>query len=117
MIRILYIFFLLLISVWSGIQISHDPGYVLITINHWRIETTVWVMLLGLLVIFILLHNLLIIYRYCTSLPNRYRQWQTKRRAQKAQVKTHQGLIEFSEGYWAAAKHHLIKAIHHCLII
>ena len=51
------LFFSLLLSYWAlyllGIQLNNDPGYVLITINHWIIETTLWVHVFALLLLFI----------------------------------------------------------------
>ncbi|WP_115304086.1 heme biosynthesis HemY N-terminal domain-containing protein [Legionella beliardensis] len=111
MVRILSIFIVLLLAMWLGIQLSHDPGYLLIAINHWTIETTLGVAIIGLLLSFILLHLLLLLLNRLAHFPEKYQHWKIKRRAQKAQAKTRQGLIEFSEGYWQSAKNHLIKAL------
>jgi len=111
MIRILFIFLLLLASVWLGIQLQHDPGYLLITINQWTIETTLWVAVAGLILCFFILHVFLLLLNWFIHIPASWRNWRTKRRAQKAQAKTRQGLIEFSEGYWQKAKNHLIEAL------
>jgi HemY protein len=45
------------------------------------------------------------------NIPSALRHWQEKRRVSLAQARTRQGLIEFSEGYWAQAQNHLIKAL------
>ncbi len=111
MIRIIFIFFLLLTSVWLGIQLHQDPGYFLIAINHWTIETTLWVAIIGLALIFILLHLLLSLINWIAAIPTSFKSWLLKRRLQNAQAKTRQGLIEFSEGHWLEAKNHLIKAL------
>lgn len=52
MIRILIIFIVLLASVWLGIQLNRDPGYILIAINQWTIETTLWVAIIGVILAF-----------------------------------------------------------------
>lgn len=111
MIRIFYIFALLIAAVYLGIQLHNDPGLVLISINHWTIEATLWVTLAALLIVFIVLHGLLVLLHKITLLPGNYFKWKSKRRYRKAQQTTRQGLIEFSEGYWALAKNHLIKAL------
>jgi HemY protein len=105
------VFVLLLISVLIGVQLSHDPGYLLIAINHWTIETTVLVAVLALLISFFLVHTLLIILRRITHLSGNIHRWRSAKRARKAQATTRRGLIEFSEGYWSSAKNHLIKAL------
>lgn len=111
MIRILFLLVLLLASVLLGIQLRHDPGYVLISINEWIIESTLWFTLLGLILFFFILHALLILFTKIVQSPISLREWRCKRKLQKAQAKTRQGLIEFSEGYWSHAKNHLIRAL------
>lgn len=111
MIRALLIFILLLASVWLGIQLQHDPGYLLIAINHWTIETTAWVAIISLILIFVILHTLLLLLHWMIRLPTSWGNWLAKRRIQNAQAKTRQGLIEFSEGHWQQAKQNLIKAL------
>lgn len=111
MITILCVFLVLLGSVYLGVQLSHDPGYVLITINHWSIESTLAILVLALILAFILFHGLLILLGKISRGPSVFREWRIKRRALRAQKKTRQGLIEFSEGYWSEARNHLIKAL------
>lgn len=111
MIRILSIFLLLLAAVWLGIQLHHDPGYLLIAINKWTVETTLWVAIISLLLLFLFLHFFMLLCSWMVHFPAAWRNWSNRRRMQKAQAKTRQGLIEFSEGYWQRAKNHLIKAL------
>lgn len=111
MIKLLTLFIILAVSILLGVQLNHDPGYLLITVNHWSIETTLWFAVLILLISFFLLHTLLILITKLGRSHVAFRRWQTRRRAQKAQAKTQKGLIEFSEGHWAQAKNYLIKAL------
>jgi len=111
MIRIIIAFLIFLLSVWLGIQLSHDPGYVLIAINHWTIETSLSVALPGLILLFLLLHGLLVLIKKTAAIPSAFRQRRSRKRSLAAQAKTRKGLIEFSEGYWASAKNNLIKAL------
>lgn len=111
MISVLFAFIILLGSVCLGIQLNHDPGYVLIGINHWTIETTLWVAIFGLLFLFIIAHIFLQLCHKISNTPGTISQWNSKRLAQKAQETTRQGLIEYSEGYWQKARNHLIQAL------
>ncbi len=111
MIRLLMIFIVLLVSVVLGIQLSRDPGYLLIHFNRWTIETALWVALASLFILFLLFHLLLVGMHRLGKTPSLWRSWRANRRAIKAQAKTRQGLIEFSEGHWELAKNHLIKAL------
>ena len=111
MIRLAQVFLLLLASAWLGVQLYHDPGYVLIAMNKWTIETTLGVAIPGLILLFLILHSLLVTLHWIMHMPSSWRNWRTKRRAHTAQVKTRQGLIEFSEGHWLKAKNYLINAL------
>lgn len=111
MIRALCIFLLLLISVFLGVQLHQDPGYLLIGINHWTIETTLWFALFALLGVFIVTHGVLQLIYKLLKTPSTIQRWNSRRLAHKAQAITRQGLIEYSEGYWKKAKNHLIQAL------
>jgi HemY protein len=111
MVRLLSIFIILLASVWLGVALQQDPGYLLIAIHHWTIETTLVVAMIGLVLVFIFLHLLLLLIQWVIHLPHSWKEWLARQRAYNARAKTRQGLIEFSEGYWSQAKNHLIKAL------
>ncbi|MBA2656675.1 MAG: protoporphyrinogen oxidase [Tatlockia sp.] len=111
MIRLALIFLILLASVFAGIQLSRDPGYLLVSINHWSLETTFWFALLSLVLAFLLVHGLLLVTAKLLRSPKTLNRWRAKRRNLKAQARTRQGIIEFSEGYWSEAQNHLIKAL------
>ncbi len=111
MIRIIKFFILLLGSIWVGVQLYHDPGYLLITRNHWSLETTWSVAIPALMISFLLIHIIWSVLHWFVHIPQTWKAWITKHRLQKAQSKTRQGLIEFSEGHWKEAKKHLINAL------
>ncbi|MCE0722326.1 heme biosynthesis HemY N-terminal domain-containing protein [Legionella resiliens] len=111
MMRLLFAFLILLGAVVLGIQLNKDPGYVLIAINHWTIETTVWVAVFGIIILFIVLYLILRLCQKISHTPRSLTRWHSKRLAQKAQAITRKGLIEYSEGYWLKAKNHLIQAL------
>lgn len=111
MIRTLCIFLVLFAAVLLGVELHNDPGYVLISVNHWTIESTLWVALFAVLLLFIVLYMLLQLMHKLSRAPHAIQQWNARRLAQKAQAITRQGLIEYSEGYWQKAKTHLIQAL------
>lgn len=111
MMRVLFVLILLLASGWLGVQLSKDPGYVMIAIQQWTIETSLWVAVIGLLFFFFLLYFFIHLVARLLNIPSRWRNWLSKRRIHKARATTRQGLIEYSEGYWQKAKNHLIKAL------
>ena len=111
MIRALCVFFVLLGSVYLGLQLSKDPGYILIGINHWTVETTVWVAAFAVIFSFLILHLFLQACHKIGRAPGALQAWNTKRLTHKAQAITRKGLIEYTEGYWQKAKNHLIQAL------
>ncbi|MCC2667253.1 MAG: protoheme synthesis HemY [Gammaproteobacteria bacterium] len=111
MTRVLLAFIILLGSVFLGIQLNHDPGYMLIAINHWTIETTVWVALFVLIFLFLFIHFFIQFFHMLVKTPSSLSKWNSRRLNQKAQATTRKGLIEYSEGYWQQAKKHLIQAL------
>lgn len=111
MMKLIWIFFILLLSVWLGAHLEDDPGYVMITMSDWTVETTLWVAVIGLMIAFVVIHVLLSILAWMGSRPSSFAHWRAKRRALASQKKTRQGLIEFSEGHWSRAKNYLIKAL------
>jgi HemY protein len=111
MIRLVFAFSILLAAIILGVQLNKDPGYVLIALNHWTIETTFWLLIFSLILSFLILHLFL---RFCHKLfntPKSISLWRSKRQSLKAQAITRKGLIEYSEGYWSKAKNHLIQAL------
>ncbi|MGC1181617.1 heme biosynthesis HemY N-terminal domain-containing protein [Legionella sp.] len=111
MTRLFLAFFVLLTAIVLGVQLNKDPGYVLIAINHWTVETTFWVLILGLIFLFLLLHLCLRLGHKISHAPTAIGRWHSKRLAQKARAITRKGLIEYSEGYWNKAKNHLVQAL------
>ncbi len=111
MIRAFCLFLLLLASVFLGVQLHDDPGYVLISINHWTIETTLWLALFAILLVFILFHIVIQLTHKLIKTPRAIHHWNSRRLSHKAQAITRQGLIEYSEGYWKKAQTHLIQAL------
>lgn len=80
MIRVIFIFLLLLGSIGIGIQLHSDAGYVLIALNHWTIEATVWVMLATILCIFLVLHLILLSLNWVVHIPQRWQRWRLRRK-------------------------------------
>lgn len=111
MIKIILIFLVLLGSVWLGLHLQGDPGYVLVTIHHWTLESTLWVSIGIIVFAFIIFHLLFVALSWLSHFPTSLERWRSKRRALASQTKTRQGLIEFSEGHWKSAKNHLIKGL------
>lgn len=108
--RLLFLLILLAVSVWAGIQIQRDPGYILIAYRLWTVEMPVWAGLLLILASFIIFYTLIRLLSATGSIGRRLRSWSIRRRQRKARDRTSQGLIELAEGRWNEAEHDLLKA-------
>lgn len=111
MMRMIWVFVLLLASMLLGLQLHQDPGHVLVSFRHWTIETTLIVAFLGMLLLSFCIHLLWFVSATIIHLPKAWSRWRNIRHIQGAQNKTRQGFLEFSEGRWRLAKKHLIHAL------
>jgi HemY protein len=89
-----FIFLLVLaLSVWIGVNITADPGYVLITWHQLALEMPLWLVLLILLVSFILIYCLIRTISYLVTLPKKWRHNLNNRRLNKTQALDDQRLF------------------------
>lgn len=111
--RLIIYFLLLLASVWVGLKIHKDPGYVLISYQSWNIETTLWFALISIVIVFLILYFLLRLLRGTSMLGGRFGQWFEQRKSRKANRLTNQGLCQLAEGDWHTAEKNLLKGAKH----
>lgn len=107
---LLLIFLVLLSAIWLGIWMSQDPGYVLISYNHWTAETSLWIGIAILFISFLLFYILLRIGSRISSFPESFARWQRSRRFRKARILTNFGVCQLMEGHWQRAEKTLTKA-------
>lgn len=102
--------FVLAAGTWIGQMMVQDPGYVLVAFNQTTIETSVWVLLVVLLVGFLLAHWGLNLLTNAMMPVHRLRDWRDRRNHNVSQRKTLKGLMALSEGNWARAQRQLGQA-------
>ncbi len=91
-------------AVGIGQLLREDPGYVLLTVGDWTIETSVAALIVIALVGFFVLYKAI---RWLTRLyrmPRTLKQTSQRRRARKAQKLLDQGMRALAEGRWATAE-------------
>lgn len=108
--RIIICFLVLLFSVWLGIIMCRNPGYVLVSYQDWTIETSLWFAAAILIALFILFYISLRFNNAIKSISVRFKQWIATRRSRKARAKTILGLYDFAEGNWANSEKKLIRS-------
>lgn len=108
--RMILFLVLLFISVWIGLLIHEQKtGILFIVLKNSTIEIPLWFAIFALLLTyltgFIALKLLGKLLHLGGWFQRSKKQWQTKH----AQLNLRRGLIEFSEGNWKEAEHHLAK--------
>jgi HemY protein len=97
------------LSLGLALLLREDPGYVLITMGQWTIETSMAVAVLCLLVVFGLFYLLLRLVNRLWHAPSRIVAATQRFKSHRSQKLLAQGMEEFAEGRWKAAEHSLLK--------
>jgi len=106
----LLLLILLLAGAWLGQLMIQDAGYVLLAYQNTTVETSIWVMLIILLVAFILLHLLLSLISNMGIPTGRIKEWRLQRRQRAARKATLKGMLAMSEGNWLKARRELARS-------
>lgn len=109
--RLIILYAFLALAIYIGLHVGKDPGYVFIALGHWTIETPLWLAAVVLVVSFLLLYGGVQFLKKIGRSPAAIKRVFSSRRAKRANHKTHQGLIAFSEGRWKEAENMLSKGL------
>jgi len=101
---------LLIAGAWLGQAMVEDTGYVLLAYKQTSIETSIWVLVIALILLFALVHLSLNLITHVRSPLIRVREWNQARIERKADSKAHLGLIARAEGDWWRARRHFLQA-------
>lgn len=91
----------LLVAALLGMAVAEDPGYLLIAWRNMSIETSVWVGVGGLLVLWLIVILLRALVRVINASSRVVNPWSRHNRGRRANQVTTRGLLEFAEGHWA----------------
>lgn len=113
--RRLFAFILIALLLGAGLVavIETDPGYVLVSYGNYTLESSLWV---GLLVLFLLILLIFLALRLVYRLVGGQRSlshWLDARKSRKALRHSTLGLINYTEGNWAAARRELLRGAQH----
>lgn len=86
-----------------------DPGYVIIGIGHWSVETSLFVMGLVTLLAFLMFYLIIRLVIGTLRLPKVIKRRGSEQRSRLSQEALIAGLIESAEGNWEKAEKHLIR--------
>lgn len=85
------------------------PGYVLVDVNGWTLETTLMLALVVVGLCFIALYYLIRFVGNLWRIPQDFQQWYRLRQANQAHQSLTRGLIALAEGKWQSAEKNLLK--------
>ena len=94
-----------------GMWIVRDAGYVLISYGQQIIETSLWVALAGLVVVYLLLRGIAYIFHRLMSSQSQVMNWRSGRKANSARQLTVKGMLFMAEGRWRDGKKALLSAV------
>ena len=86
-----------------------DPGYVLIGIGHWALETSLIVFVIGLIISFFIFYVLFRLLGWLLRLPGKIRMRGKSVKFNRSQDALIAGLVDSAEGNWERAEKTLIK--------
>jgi HemY protein len=101
---------LLVLSLWVGLEATQHPGYLLLRYGHWKIETTIWVAVVAVIITFSVVYFLIRFCQKTFSLSGKFRRWKKMRNYRRARRYTNHGLCELAEGHWDKAEKILTSA-------
>ncbi len=89
-----FIFLLVLtLSIWVGIQLTTDPGYILITWHQYALEMPLWLAILSLILSFVLIYYLIRFFKYLLTIPKRWQKNLAEKRLKKTTLLNDQRLF------------------------
>lgn len=108
--KIFYYFLILLASIWLGVKIAQSSGYVLFAYKTHTIETTLWVAIIAILVLFFLLYICLRFLTGIFNIPKKLKNWYKTFSYKKSYVNLVKGFYAYAEGNWRLAEKKLLRA-------
>lgn len=109
MTKLVFILLTLAASIVVTLWAIEDPGYVLIDVKGYTIESSLVFTIIVLVVVFILLYLGVRFYANLKSVGKGYRVWRSRRSQDKANEFLVKGLLALSEGKWSEAEKDVLK--------
>jgi len=93
-----------------GVAMKMDPGYVRASYGNYLVETSIWVALVGLLLLLVLFWLAVRLLAFVITSLTGHNPWISNYSHLRAQRKTTQGLLQYAEGNWGKAQRYLTSA-------
>jgi HemY protein len=104
------LFVLVVAAALIGVAISRHAGYVLISYDAFRYESSIWAALALLVAVLFILWLLRILIALLTTSGGVVNPWSRRNRSRRVQNAIEQGQMDLAEGRWASAQRNLHRA-------
>ena len=94
-----------------GMWIIRDAGYVMISYGQTAVETSLWVAIAGLILLYLIIRGIAYLVRVTLSSQAQVLNWRSSRKANSARQQTVRGMLFMAEGRWEEAKKALLSAV------
>lgn len=111
--KFIVIMLILILAIALGVVAFKYPGYMLLAVGPWRIESTLWVGLLCLLFGILALQISWRLLRATCRLGQRWQHWTQQRKQQQSQALSKQAMCDLAEGRFEQAEKKWLKAAPH----
>ncbi len=104
------LFVLVVAAALIGVAISRHPGYVLISYDTFRYESSIWAALALLAAVLFMLWLVRVVIALLTTSGGVVNPWSRRNRSRRVQNAIEQGQMDLAEGRWASAERNLHRA-------
>lgn len=101
----------LILAVSAALVAMENPGYVLIAVGPWTVETTLALTVVVVILAFATSYYVIRFITRMLGVPGGLRHWQIRRRERKAMLSLTRGLIDLAEGHWQNSEKQLLKYV------
>jgi HemY protein len=109
--RFIFLVIALIVSVFIGLKIAEDPGYVVFAYRNWTVEMPLWFALLSTVLLLLVFYLVLRFFDAIDATWASWKHWRWLRRKHKSYSKTNQGLIQLIEANWKSAEQYLMEGV------
>lgn len=110
---VLYTILALLAAAGLAHFAKQDPGYMMLSLHGWTIETSATFAIIAILLTFFALYTVMRLITFALQLPLRIRRWRKLRAATTSRKHLIQGMMKLGLGQWFEAEKLLIRSAHH----
>lgn len=104
------LFVLVVVAALIGVAISRHAGYVLISYDAFRYESSIWAALALLVSVLFIIWLLRLLIALLTTSGGVVNPWSRRNRSRRVQNAIEQGQMDLAEGRWASAQRNLHRA-------